>query len=36
MQITFDPVKNAANMRKHAIDLCDVEAVLYDVKCVDS
>jgi hypothetical protein len=30
MNIEFDPNKNALNIRKHGINLADVEGVFYD------
>jgi uncharacterized DUF497 family protein len=30
MEITFDPVKNKANIRNHSIDLAEIEAAFYD------
>jgi uncharacterized DUF497 family protein len=30
MRVEFDPVKNRANIRKHGIDLVDVDEVFYD------
>ncbi|WP_217999585.1 BrnT family toxin [Thauera butanivorans] len=30
MKITFDPTKNRTNIRKHRVDLADVEAVFHD------
>jgi len=30
VNIEFDPLKNAANIRKHGISFADVEAVFYD------
>jgi uncharacterized protein len=30
MDITFDPAKQAANLKKHGIDLTAVEPVFYD------
>lgn len=34
MDIEFDPAKNKANVRKHGIDLADVEDVFYDFHAV--
>ena len=30
MDFEFDPAKNAVNIKKHGIDLADVEGVFYD------
>ncbi|MDR1349681.1 MAG: BrnT family toxin [Zoogloeaceae bacterium] len=30
MKITFDPAKNRINIRKHGIDLSEVEGVFFD------
>jgi uncharacterized DUF497 family protein len=30
VSIEFDPTKNGANIRKHGVDLSEVESVLYD------
>lgn len=30
MEITFDPAKNTVNLRKHRIDLADVDGVFHD------
>jgi uncharacterized DUF497 family protein len=30
MDITNDPVKNKTNLKKHGVDLADVEGVFYD------
>jgi uncharacterized DUF497 family protein len=29
-KLTFDPVKNRANIKKHGVNLADVESVFYD------
>jgi len=34
MGLVFDPVKNRINIRKHGIDLADVEAVFYDLNAI--
>ncbi|MDP2171836.1 MAG: BrnT family toxin [Rhodocyclaceae bacterium] len=30
MKITFDPAKNRINLKKHQVDLADVDAVFFD------
>lgn len=30
MKISFDPAKNRINLKKHRVDLADVEAVFFD------
>lgn len=34
MDFEFDPAKNTANIKKHGIDLADVEDVFYDQSAV--
>lgn len=34
MELVFDPAKNRINVRKHGIDLADVEAVFYDLNAI--
>ena len=34
VDIQFDPAKNSANVRKHGIDLSDVDQVFYDAYAV--
>ena len=34
MELFFDPAKNRINIRKHGIDLADVEAVFYDLSAI--
>jgi uncharacterized DUF497 family protein len=34
MELVFDPAKNRINIRKHGIDLADVEAVFYDLDAI--
>lgn len=30
MHMTYDPIKNRMNQKKHGVDLADVEGVFYD------
>ncbi len=34
MEFTFDPAKNQINVRKHGIDLADIEGVFYDANAI--
>ena len=34
MNIEFDPAKSNANVRKHGVDLADVEGVFYDTDAI--
>jgi uncharacterized DUF497 family protein len=34
MSFTFDPAKNRINIRKHGIDLGEIEAVFYDQNAI--
>jgi uncharacterized DUF497 family protein len=34
MELVFDPAKNRINIRKHGIDLADVDAVFYDLNAI--
>lgn len=34
VEFVFDPTKNRINIRKHGIDLADVEAVFYDLNAI--
>ena len=34
MELVFDPAKNRINIRKHGIDLAEVEAVFYDLNAI--
>ncbi|MFA6442562.1 MAG: BrnT family toxin [Sterolibacterium sp.] len=34
MDFEFDPAKNIANIKKHGVDLADVEGVFYDQSAV--
>ncbi len=34
MEFTFDPAKNDANLRKHGIDLADIEGVFHDQNAI--
>ncbi|MDR1274841.1 MAG: BrnT family toxin [Candidatus Accumulibacter sp.] len=34
MKLSFDPAKNRRNIKKHGIDLADVEGVFYDARAL--